>query len=101
MATENSRYAMTIILTRCLSDGREVAYLARRFIPDAAGFEIAGKVRVQAGERSDLIAARAYGDASTSWRIADGNRSMDLTSLTEVPDRILDIPLTKPDGEVT
>jgi len=84
-----------------LPDGREVSYIARRFIPDAAGLEIAGTVRVQAGERSDLIAARAYGDPTASWRIADGNRSMDLASLTEVPDRILDIPLAKPDGEAS
>jgi hypothetical protein len=101
MARENSRYAATGILTRTLPDGREAAYYARRFIPDAASFEMAGTIRVEPGARSDLIAARAYGDPTASWRIADGNRSMDLVSLAEVTGRILDIPVAKPDGEAS
>lgn len=101
MASENSRYAATEILTRTLPDGGEAAYFARRFIPDAASFEMAGTVRVEPGTRSDLIAARAYGDPTASWRIADGNRAMDLVSLAGVPGRILDIPVARPDGEAT
>ncbi len=101
MAGENSRYTATEILTRVLSNGREVTYYARRFIPHASSFEMAGAIQVQPGERIDLIAARAYGDATASWRIADGNRSMDLFSLTEVPGRILDLPLITLDKEAT
>jgi hypothetical protein len=48
-----------------------------------------------------LIAAHAYGDPIASWRIADGNRSMDLVSLASEKFRILDIPLIKQDEEVS
>jgi hypothetical protein len=101
MADDNSRYASTEILTRTLPDGREVSYYARRFIPDASSLEMAGTVRVKPGERIDLIAAHAYGDPIASWRIADGNRSMDLVSLASEKFRILDIPLIKQDEEVS
>lgn len=101
MTSDNSRYASTEILTRTLPDGSEVSYYARRFIPDASSLEMAGTVRVEPGERIDLIAAHAYGDPVASWRIADGNRSMDLVSLVREKFRILDIPLIKQDEEIS
>lgn len=72
----NSRYVQTPIKTCTLPDGREVNYLARRFLPQPDQLVQFASYTVVGGDRLDTIAARAFGDPELFWRIVDGNREL-------------------------
>lgn len=78
-----------------LPDGREIAYVRRRFIPRSESLPPLGTEIVGAGDRIDLIAARALGDSEQFWRICDANESLDPETLL-VPGQRLRIPLPQP-----
>jgi hypothetical protein len=63
-------------------DGREVAYVSRRFIPDMDMAVILAEHAVTEGERLDNITARTLGDPEQFWRIADANRALNPFDLT-------------------
>lgn len=92
MIDRDSRYAKLPILGLIDASGREIAYIAARIIPDAP--RIAARVRVQDGDRLDLIAQRAYGDARQSWRVMDANPDPEPLALADEPSRRLN--LTQP-----
>lgn len=92
MTDPASRYAKSRILRLIDAEGREIAYLDRRLIPDNP--RIAARIAVQDGDRLDLIAHRAYGDARQSWRIMDANPSSEPLSLADTPGQRLN--LTQP-----
>ena len=60
-----------------------IAYLLRRFVPQQRDIAIALEHIVQSGERPDLLAAQAFGDAELYWRIADANVVADPVELTD------------------
>ena len=96
MFDKDSRYAKLPIKSYTDASGREIAYAARRIIPQGAA-PIA-QVRVQSGDRLDLISHRAIGAATQFWRIADSNPTPDeLTSLTEPAGRRLNLTLIEPE----
>ena len=82
MFEPTSRYYNLESKTFTMADGREVAYVARRFIPDMDAAVILGEHTVGEGERLDNITARAIGDPQQFWRIADANRAMNPFDLT-------------------
>lgn len=88
-----SRYVSTSIKTLALSDGTEVNYLARRFVPQPDSLALLGTVTVALGERIDNVAARALGDAELFWRVCDGHHELRTAALTETPGRVLRITL--------
>ena len=92
MIDRDSRYAKTPILGLTDASGREIAYLGARIIPDTP--RIAARIAVQDGDRLDLIAHRAYGDARQSWRVMDANPDPEPLALADVPGRRLN--LTQP-----
>jgi len=92
----NSRYAQTATKTFTLDDGREVNYLARRFLPDPDTLAAFGTYTLVAGDRLDTIAAHAFGDPEIFWRLVDGNRVRRPTELTAAIGRTL--RLTLPEG---
>lgn len=89
----NSRYqgVATRILTN--ADGVEIAYLAARILPLPDRSTILSEYPVAEGDRLDTIAARTIGDPELSWRIADANRAMRPSALTDPPGRRLRITL--------
>jgi len=91
-----SRYALTEQATLVLSDGREVRYLRRRFIPQPEALATFDEYVVRFGDRLDRIAAATLGDPELFWRIADGNRAMWPADLVEEPGRRLRVTL--PEG---
>ena len=93
MIDRDSRYAKLPVLHLTNAAGREIAYIARRIIPDAPP-RIAARITVQDGDRLDLIAHRAYGDARQSWRVMDANPDPDPLELADAPGRRLN--LTQP-----
>jgi hypothetical protein len=78
------------------SDGHEVAYTRRRFLPAADTLTALSEVVVAQGDRLDLIAARTLGVPEAFWRIADANTAMSPFDLTATPGRRLRIALPQP-----
>jgi hypothetical protein len=91
-----SRYAGIPLARHTLPDGREVAYVRRRFIPPAGALPLLAEVTVIQGDRLDTVAARTLGDPEQFWRIADANEAMDPFALTDVPGRLLRVPFPQP-----
>ncbi|MEO5558135.1 MAG: LysM domain-containing protein [Dokdonella sp.] len=89
----NSRYVLTAIKTFTLDDGREVNYLARRFLPQPDELAQFATYTVVAGDRLDTIAARAFGDSQLFWRIVDSNRKLQPLELTAAIGRQLRLTL--------
>jgi hypothetical protein len=68
---------------RSTRDGRKIAYVRRRFLPQEDDAPLLGRVQVtEAQRRLDLIAARALGDPEQFWRICDTNGAMHPADLT-------------------
>jgi hypothetical protein len=72
----DSRYYALETATWIGPDGRQVRYVRRRFLPQEDGEPLLARVRVKAGHRLDLIAARTLGDPEQFWRICDANGAM-------------------------
>lgn len=79
-----------------LADGRKVAYVRRRFLPDPEGLSVIDQHEVTAGDRIDNLAARYLGDPLQYWRICDANRAVRPDELTAAAGRRLNIAL--PEG---
>ena len=78
------------------SAGREITYLARRFIPDPSRFDVLREHAVVQGERLDSLANQYLGDPEQFWRIADANYEMNPHNLTATAGRR--IRITLPEG---
>ena len=95
MFDPDSRYAKAPIHRRVDDQDREVAFVLRRIIPDT-GREVA-RMRVQDGDRRDLMAARAYDAPAESWRIMDANPDPEPLRLADRPGRRLSIRQIEPE----
>lgn len=99
----DSRYASTPKVVRTLRDGRRLAYLGRRVLPDAAttgtrpGAATGRPVTIGPLDRLDTLAATAYANSLLWWRIADANLALDPDDLLDTGRRI-DIPDAFGDG---
>lgn len=91
-----SRYYGLPIAQTTIPDGRVIAYLRRRFVPQPDRFALLQEHTVIDGERMDHIAARYLNDPEQFWRICDANAAMCPDELTETPGRTLRITL--PEG---
>ncbi len=89
----NSRYSTVEIAHAKLRNGREVAYLRRRFIPQPSAFATLTEHLVAESERIDHIAAKYVGDPEMFWLICDANRALDPADLTALPGRRIRITL--------
>jgi len=76
--------------------GRPVAYLLRRFVPQPERFQLLQEHTVVQGDRLDNLAAQYLGDPTLFWRLCDANRAMRPWELTETVGRRLRV--TMPDG---
>jgi hypothetical protein len=82
--TSNSRYAgVAFGLYRRNPDDPGKPYVLRRFIPQRHDIAVLLEHIVRSGERPDLLAAQAFGDAELYWRIADANAVTDPFELTD------------------
>lgn len=88
-----SRYHGLSALTYTRDDGKQVAYLERRFLPDPADFADLREHRVVEGDRLDNLAYQYLGDAEQYWQIADANAAMQPEELTAEVGRRLRITL--------
>jgi len=79
----NSRYNGVATLTHVFPDGREVAYLTRRFIPPASRFSTLATHVVVDGDRLDNLSARYLGDPEQYWKLCDANGALRPDELVE------------------
>jgi len=92
----NSRYFGLPARVRRLPDGREATWLVPRVLPDPAQMTDLAVHTVAPLDRTDLLAARYFGDPLVSWRIADANGRGLPEELTRNPGTRLRIAV--PDG---
>jgi hypothetical protein len=79
-----------------LQQGRPIAYVLQRFVPQPERFQLLQQHTVMQGERLDNITATYLGDPTLFWRVCDANRAMRPWKLVETVGRKLRI--TMPDG---
>jgi len=87
-----SRYFNIETASLTTKEGRVVAYVRRRFLPQGEDMQTLVEVVVTQGDRLDLITARTLGDPKQSWRVADANNAMNPFDLTEEPGSTLRVP---------
>jgi hypothetical protein len=92
----NSRYHATPTARLLGPDGREIAYLRRRFVPPPESLALVREHVVVEGDRLDLLAARHLGDPELFWQLCDANGAVRPDELTETVGRRLRITL--PEG---
>lgn len=83
MFPANSRYHGIEIATYKSVDGREIAYLRRRFVPPHTATAVLAEHEVTQGDRLDIITARYIGDPELFWRVCDANNAMQPAELTD------------------
>ncbi len=89
----SSRYANVAIgLYSIATDDAPVAYVLRRFVPQARDIPIAARHTVSAGDRVDLLAHHYLGDVELTWRVADANAATNLVEVTSTPGMRILIP---------
>jgi len=72
------------------SDGREVAYKSRRFLP--RGVCHGAVTAVAQSERLDLVAFRVLRQPEQFWRLCDANAAMSPFDLVEPSGQVLRLP---------
>ena len=95
MIDPTSRYARLESKTLLSKDGKKVAYVARRFLPQAEELQILAEVNVEQSDRLDLIAARILCNPLMFWQICDANNAMDPFDLVDEPGKKLKVPVPK------
>jgi len=80
---ENSRYRNIEVAYGSLTDGRQVNYLRRRFLPQPEQMQTIAEHKLCEDERLDQIANRYLGDPEKFWQVCDANRAMRPADLTD------------------
>jgi hypothetical protein len=70
-----------------------LAYLRRRFVPQAGSITVLTEHQVSEGERLDNITARYLADPELFWRLCDANNALHPHELTDETSRWIAIPL--------
>lgn len=90
MFLDNSRYKNVTTVETSLSSGETVLALKLRHLTPVSGEPRAA----QAGDRLDLIAHEANGDATQFWHVADANSALDSRTLVDTVGDSLLVPKT-------
>ncbi len=77
-----NRYYGIDTATFVTADGRTVAYLRRRFVPDRSNAVALAEHVVAQGDRLDNVTALYLGDPEQFWRLCDANNAMQPEELT-------------------
>jgi hypothetical protein len=76
-----------------IQNGRAIAYVLRRLVPQPERFQLLQTHTVMQGERLDNITAQYLGDPTLFWQVCDANRAMHPWALTATVGRRLRITL--------
>lgn len=99
MFDHTSRYYVIADARYTSSTGQEIIYKRRRFLPQGQDLPFLTNVKVNDGDRLDIIAGKTLGNSLLFWRIADANNGMNPIDLTERPGRILKVAIPQVPGE--
>jgi hypothetical protein len=88
-----SRYYAIPTASYTTPEGQQIAYLTRRFCPRGQLLPLLSRQTVQADERLDQLTARALGDPTQFWRVADANNAMNPFDLMTPPGRARRVPV--------
>lgn len=91
MFDPDSRYHALETAVHVTPDGRRVPYKRRRVLPQGAALPALGELVVRAGDRLDLLAAKALHDPLAYWLLCDANDAMDPNELTATPGATLKV----------
>jgi hypothetical protein len=84
-----SRYYGLPLVRTTLEGGREIACVARRFLPALDSYERIAMHEVQGQDRLDLLGAQYFADPEQGWRFPEANGLRDPRELlTEAGSRI-------------
>lgn len=92
MILYNSRYKKIEVATLKQSNGLEVRYLRRRFLPPASpdrSFEYS----IVQGDRLDNLTASFLGNPELFWRMCDDNNAMHPNEITSTIGRTIWLPM--------
>jgi hypothetical protein len=93
---ETSRYHGLPVAQLEAADGKIIAYLRRRFVPQPERFALLEEHTVTQGDRLDNVTALYLGDPELFWRLCDANRALEPDELMAEIGRRLRITL--PEG---
>jgi len=88
-----SRYHQVPTAIYETEEGRRVAYLRRRFLPQGDAMPLLSVVRIAPGDRLDRISARTLGDAEQFWQICDANNCLNPFDLASDIGATLRVPV--------
>lgn len=94
----DSRYHASGVLQYTAPGGQQITYLVRRFVPQpgAPNYSTVAQHTVQQGDRTDLLAAKYFGDPLIYWLICDANGTIRPEDAVQTPGTVLNI--TMPQG---
>lgn len=95
MFDNNSRYYNLETKTLTAADGRKIAYVSRRFLPQGKEMLLLAEVTTQESDRLDLLANRTLGNPEEFWQIADANDGMNPAALVAEAGQVIRIPLSQ------
>lgn len=93
MFEHTSRYYTIDTATYTTPDGRTVAYVCRRFLPQGEKMQTLVEVTTAEGDRLDMITTRTLGDPEQYWRVCDANNCLNPPDLTDEPGSTLRVPV--------
>lgn len=88
MFTESSRYFQLRTVDAKAADGRDVKAVVLRRLPYVAGRPAV----VRGNDRLDVMAERAFKDATLFWHVADANTELEARELVAEPGREILVP---------
>lgn len=88
-----SRYYNLETAKLTMPDGRIVAYVKRRFLPQGKNMLLLEEVSVTEGDRLDQITARTLGDPLQFWQVCDANNAMNPVALTAEIGQKIRVPM--------
>ena len=93
MFEHTSRYYNLETAQHTTTDGLQVAYKRRRFLPQGKAMPLLQKIMVVEGDRLDLITHNTLGDAEQFWQVCDANNTLNPTELTDEIGETIRIPM--------
>jgi hypothetical protein len=91
-----SRYHGIEVTTLETADGKTIAYLRRRILPQPDRFTLLLEHTVVKGDRLDNVTSKYLGDPEQFWRVCDANNAIRPDELTDTVGN--KIRITLPEG---
>jgi hypothetical protein len=92
MFEHTSRYYSIATAEFSTADGRKIAYVRRRFLPQGDRLPVLREFIATRDDRLDLITAKTLGDPEKFWKVCDANNAMKPINLLADPVQTIRIP---------